>query len=78
MRWWSKEFIFWWQTKATPEQKRILRNIWSRKRFTRWAIARNHWWGRLRDAVLGAVIIFGLAEVVVVLIWLLGKVIWWH
>lgn len=79
MRWWrSIEYIKWWFSEATPMQKHYIRNIHSRRRFTRWAIARNHWWGWARDAILTVVPIIGAMWAFCYGLYLLGKVVWWH
>lgn len=79
MRWWrSMAYIRWWQTEATPEQKHIMRNIQSRKRFDRWACNRCKKWGVIADSLLTSVMLLVAVEGVLYLIYLLGKVIWWH
>lgn len=69
----SWKYIRWWQEEATPYQKHLMRNIQSRRRFTRWAVRRNHWWGILTDCILASLIVLGLVEVLMYLLYLIGK-----
>lgn len=73
--WRSKKYIDRWYT-LTPSQKKTLRLINRRRHFREWEEARqNSDWALFKDLLLASILLLAVVEILMYLIYLLGKVI---
>ena len=74
MIWWKPKWFIDTYWSLEPRQRKILRKMWSKRRREHFINARLlHPWRELLDCILAGVLLLAVVELLMTIIWLIGK-----